>query len=201
MFNTYIQYYILPIWPTYAISMLSVCLLIFPYYILNAWTNLYRTWYAYQGTWAHLNGVLHKSLPSVCVSVCVSLLSLLRKTWIKCILPFIARQRLGKHVPAATNTHNNRRIYGRVCLWVCLCIPLSLLGNISVKKFPRQRRIVRGVVLYAVRVVSKESRRLVLPRTSCMYIMCHLYFEFEVLTTVKINIVVLVTTSCGLMDG
>jgi hypothetical protein len=44
---------------------------------LNAWTNLYETWYVYHGTWAHLNGVFHKSLPSVCVPVCVSLLSLL----------------------------------------------------------------------------------------------------------------------------
>jgi hypothetical protein len=47
------------------------------------------------------------------------------------------------------------------------CIPLSLLGNNSVKTFPRQGRIVGRVVFYAIRVVSKESRRLVLPRTSC----------------------------------
>jgi hypothetical protein len=37
------------------------------------------------------NGVLHKSLPSVCVFVCVS--------------PIVARQRLRKNVTAATNTH------------------------------------------------------------------------------------------------
>jgi hypothetical protein len=36
-------------------------------------TNLYETWYAYHGTWTHLNGVLHKSFPSVCQSVCVTL--------------------------------------------------------------------------------------------------------------------------------
>jgi hypothetical protein len=34
---------------------------------LNAWTNLYETWYAHHGTWVHLNGVLHKPLTSVCV--------------------------------------------------------------------------------------------------------------------------------------
>jgi hypothetical protein len=45
--------------------------------LLNAWTNLYETSYADHGTWAYLNGVLHKSLPSACVSICVSLLSLL----------------------------------------------------------------------------------------------------------------------------
>jgi hypothetical protein len=61
------------------------------------------------------NGVLHESLPSVCLSVCIFL--------------------------------------------------LSLQSNGSVKTFPRQRRIVGTVVLYAVPVVSKESRRLVLPRT------------------------------------
>jgi hypothetical protein len=45
----------------------------------------------YHGTWAHLNGVLNKSLPSIWVSVCVS-----------CT---VARQRLGKNVTVATNTH------------------------------------------------------------------------------------------------
>jgi hypothetical protein len=96
-------------------------------------------------------------------SVCVSLLSLLGKGSVKCIPPFIARQRLGKQVPAAKNTSNNRRNVS-----VRLCIPLSLLGNNSVKTF--QRQIVEGVVFYAVRAVWKESRRLVLPRTSCLYL-------------------------------
>jgi hypothetical protein len=150
-----------------------------PCQLLNAWTNLYETWHVYHGNWAHLGGVLHKSLPSVCVSVCVSLLSLLGNGSVKCLPPFGARQRLGKHVPAATNTRYSRSIVGRVMfctvhvvskesLWVCgLCIPLSLVGNNSVKTVPRQRRIVGGIVFYAVHVVSKESRRLVLPRTSC----------------------------------
>jgi hypothetical protein len=47
--------------------MLSVCLYVYPpHQVLNSWTNLYKTWYAYHGTWAHLNGILHKSLP-VCL--------------------------------------------------------------------------------------------------------------------------------------
>jgi hypothetical protein len=54
-------------------------------------------------------------------------------------------------------------------LWVCLCVHLLLLANNSVKTFPRQRRIVRGVVFHAVHVVSKKSRRLFLPRTSCYW--------------------------------
>jgi hypothetical protein len=90
----------------------------------------------------------------------------------------VSLQRLGKHVPAATNTCNNRRIVGPVIFYVvrvlskdslsaCLFIPLSLLGNNSVKTFPRQWRIVGGVVFYAVRIVSKEIRRLFIPRTFC----------------------------------
>jgi hypothetical protein len=98
---------------------------------------------------SHLKGVLHKSLPSVCASVCVSILLLQSNGSVKCIPPFGARQRLGKHVSAATNTPNNRRIVGLIIFYavrvlskeslgVCLCIPLSLLGNKSVKIFPRQ---------------------------------------------------------------
>jgi hypothetical protein len=44
--------------------------------------------------------------------------------------------------------------------------PLSLSGNNSVNTFPRQRRIVGGVVSYAVHVVSEKSRRLILYGTS-----------------------------------
>jgi hypothetical protein len=98
--------------------------------------------------------------------VCMcTLLSLLGKGSVKCILPFAARQRLGKHVPASKKTRNNRRIVGRVCLIVWLCMPLSLLGNSSIKAFPWQRRIVGDVVLYAFCGVSKKSMRLVQPRT------------------------------------
>jgi hypothetical protein len=91
---------------------------------------IFMTWY--YGTRANLSGVLLKSLPSVCVSVCVSLLSLLGKGPVKCIL-------------------------------------LSLLGNNSVKTFPRQRRI-GGFVFCWVRFVSRKSRRLILPRTSCLFV-------------------------------
>jgi hypothetical protein len=51
----------------------AVCVSVnLPYQILNAWTNLYETWHVHHGTWAHLNVVLHKFLPSVSVSECVS---------------------------------------------------------------------------------------------------------------------------------
>jgi hypothetical protein len=51
---------------TYALSMPS---LYQPYQLLDARTNFYETWYVPRGTWVHLNGVLHKSLPTVCVYV------------------------------------------------------------------------------------------------------------------------------------
>jgi hypothetical protein len=110
--------------------------------------------------WAHLNGVLmgriYESLPLVCVSVCVSFLWLLGKGSVIYIPPFIAGQRIGKHVPAATNTHSSRKIVRLLYLRVCACILLSLLGNTSVKTFPRQRRIVGGFVFCAGPVVSKK---------------------------------------------
>jgi hypothetical protein len=97
---------------------------------------------------------IHKSLPSLCVSVCIS-------------PSVVARQQLGRQVPVAKNTRNSRgivdvvfygvRVVSKENLWVSLCIPLSLLGNGSVNTFSRQRRIVGGVVFYPVRVVSKKS--------------------------------------------
>jgi hypothetical protein len=58
---------------------------------------------------AHLSGVLHKVF-HLSVAVCVSLLSLLGNGSLKCSPQFGARQRLRKHVPAAKNTRNNKRI-------------------------------------------------------------------------------------------
>jgi hypothetical protein len=90
-----------------------------------------------------------------------------------CLNVYVARQRLDKTVTAATNTHATLKelldssfFAVRVVwksLWLCLCIPLSSLGNGSANMFPLQRGVGRGVVLYAVRVVLKDSRRSVLP--------------------------------------
>jgi hypothetical protein len=100
-------------------------------------------------------------------SVCLCILHIVARQRLgKCIPLFGTTQRIGRHVSESTNARNNWRIVGRVCLWVCVCIHLPLLDNNSVKTFPPHRRAVGGVVFYAVRVLSKESRRLVLPRTS-----------------------------------
>jgi hypothetical protein len=113
----------------YAVYMTAYLLLS----ILNASINLC-------GNWVHLRGLLRKSLPSVCVSLCLSLLSLQGNGWVQYYVPpFGARQRLGKHVPAAKNTRDKRmvgyvisvavRVLSKECLWVSLFIPLSLLGE------------------------------------------------------------------------
>jgi hypothetical protein len=102
--------------------MLSPCCLCLcvspPYQLLNAWKKLYETWYVYHVTWAHFNGILNKSLPTVCVSLFACCQATARKE----------RYRGNEY------TRNSRGILGRV-------------------------------VFYVVRVVTKESRRLVLPRT------------------------------------
>jgi hypothetical protein len=89
------------------------------------------------------------------------------------IPPIVARQRLGKQVPAATNTFNKRKIVGWVIFyavrvlskereWDCLCVPLSLKGKGSVNTFPRQRRIVGDVLFYSVVVVPNFSQNFLL---------------------------------------
>jgi hypothetical protein len=74
---------------------------------------------------------------------------------------------------------------------VCMCIPLSLLGRGTVRTLPRHeytrsnRRISGRVVFDAVRVISKESSRLVLPRTSCSnyhHLSCFLFVGVAELT-------------------
>jgi hypothetical protein len=57
-----------------------------------------------------------------------------------------------------------------VGLWVCLCICLSLQGSGLVNTFPWRQRILGGVVLCEVHVLSKGSRQLVLSKTSSLYI-------------------------------
>jgi hypothetical protein len=69
----------------------AVCVSVYPLYqLLNAWTNLYETWYAYHGNWAI--SVVYP-INSSHQSVCLYLYPLI-----------IARQRLGKNVTAVTKT-------------------------------------------------------------------------------------------------
>jgi hypothetical protein len=109
--------------------------------LLNAWTNLYEIWYEYHGTWT-------------------------LKRW----------SEGSQSCQAVKYGNESRGTRNRDSLWwrgpaAIYCTELSLLGNSSVNTFLRQRSIVGGVVFYAVHVVSKESRPLVLTRTSCYIIL------------------------------
>jgi hypothetical protein len=70
---------------------------------------------------------INPSYQSVCLYVYPPIVA--RQKFGKVYPPFIARQRLGKHITTVKNTRNSRRIVGRVCLWVSLCMLLSLLGK------------------------------------------------------------------------
>jgi hypothetical protein len=133
--------------------MLSVCLPP-PIKLLSAWTKLNETPYIYQDTWAHFGAILHKSLWSVCLHL-YPLLS--------------SRQWLGKRVPTATSARNNR-IIGDVVFYA---VHVTSKERLCVSVYPpavARQQIVGGIIFYVVRVVSKESWWLVLPRTSCLYI-------------------------------
>jgi hypothetical protein len=101
---------------------------------------------------------------------------------------YVARQRLGKNLTTAMNTHtvteeflNTFFLYGLCCIkeeFVVVSVyPPSLLSNGLVNTFLRQRGIVGGTVFYVAHVMSKESMQLVLPRTSCCNLKLLLLFE------------------------
>jgi hypothetical protein len=113
--------------------------------------------------WAHLNGLIYKSFPSVCVSVYGFPLSL-RGNGLVFTFP---RKRIHGTKKVVRLVHmrpmsHNRKVCGPVC------VPLPFRNSVSANTFPRQWRIVRGFVFYAVHFVWKESRLWVLPRTSCL---------------------------------
>jgi hypothetical protein len=117
-----------------AFSLLSTfpsCLCVLPYQLLNASTNLYETWHVYHGTWAHFNGVLHKSLPSVCVSIPLSLLG-------NGSVNTFPRQRI--HATELLDASFPMRSVSIEGESVRLCIPLLLLANRSVNTFPPQKK-------------------------------------------------------------
>jgi hypothetical protein len=134
------------------------------YQLLNVWTNPYETWYVYHATWAHINGVLHKSLSWVCMSVCLSLPPLLGSGSVKTF----PQQRIYATVEELLDASFSMRS----CPIEGEAIHLSFLRNNLVKTFQWQERIVGGIVFYVVHVVSKENKRLVLPRTYCYRIYC-----------------------------
>jgi hypothetical protein len=133
---------------------------------------------------------LMRSTCCLCVWICMhlstlelpnqSLWNFVCISWHRCVCmcspSIVATQRFSRYVIVPKNTRSSARIVGRIVLYaglvskesLWLCVPLlSLLGNGSLNTFPQKRRIVGRVVFYVVHVISKESGRLVLPRTSC----------------------------------
>jgi hypothetical protein len=119
--------------------------------------------FIYHGTWAHLSALFHKSLPSVCVSVCVS-------------PPIVNRQRLGKQVPAAKNRRNNTKIIERVIYyavrviwresqWVCLCTLPIVARQFINKHVPTAKNCWRCLICGPCRI---RGEWLVLPVTACL---------------------------------
>jgi hypothetical protein len=66
-----------------------------------------------------------------------------------------------------------------VCISLCRCQATTWVKHYRCNEYTGCRRIVGGVVLYAVRVVSKESMRLGLPRTSCLYSLLRIYLFLD----------------------
>jgi hypothetical protein len=96
-------------------------------------------------------------------------------------LPVVARHWQSKNITLTTNTHATTEemlgtlfsvqsmSYQRGICVLCVYAPV-LLGNGLAYTFLWQWGIVGGVIFYAVCFVWKESRWLVLPRTSCFKI-------------------------------
>jgi hypothetical protein len=101
-------------------SPCCLCLWIPPPQSTSEWPNRsYETWYIYHSTWAHLSGVLNEFLSSVSVFLCMCIYIYINThthTHTHTHTPLIVDgQLLDKHVPGATNTRNDRRIF-----FVCL---------------------------------------------------------------------------------
>jgi hypothetical protein len=134
-------------------TLLSVYLYGYSPQVLNSWTNLYVTWYVYIMVQEPISTayLINPSHQSVCLHV---------------YLPVVARQRLEKHVPTATNASNDRElldspfsafpVVSKENLWVCLCIPLLLLGNSSVNTLPQQQELFEAS--FFVRSMSYQKK-------------------------------------------
>jgi hypothetical protein len=78
----------------------------------------------YHGNWAHLNGILHKSLPSVCVSICISLLSLLCNSSVNTFPQQQIHATIGELLDASFSMWSvsyERRVCGSACVSLYCC--------------------------------------------------------------------------------
>jgi hypothetical protein len=68
----------------------------------------YETWYVYHDTWARFKGVLHKPLPSFCVSICAS--PIISRQLLCKNPPTVARWQLSKNITATMNTYTTKEL-------------------------------------------------------------------------------------------
>jgi hypothetical protein len=101
----------------YDVISLRVAVCVCPLSTSECLNNLFEIWYLHHGTWPQLKGVLHKSFPSVCVYK-------------------LTVARLGRHVPAAMNTHNRTTVGGAVSYQRRVCGPVCLSFIVASKHLP-----------------------------------------------------------------
>jgi hypothetical protein len=105
-----------------------------------------------------------------------------------CVLDsIVATQRLGEKHPRCNEYTQQKNWTSFLCgpcrlkaELVNVCIPLPFLGNGSVNTFPKQRRIVGGIVFNAVCAVSEKSRRSVHHRNCCLMLSYNSQCAFDV---------------------
>jgi hypothetical protein len=147
-----------------------------PYWLLNTWASFYETWYSCHGTWAQLKSVLHKSFSSVCVSLCVSLLSLLGKSSINCISPFLLGNgcvNLSQQQPIHATIEEllDARVCGSVCVFPYRCY--------TIKTFLWRGRIFGSIVFMRFVSYKRKLGIWVLPRTSYFSLIDYIIWNSE----------------------
>jgi hypothetical protein len=83
-------------------------------------------------------------------------------------------QRLQKKKELLNAPFSLRYVSCEKFLRICLFFPISLIGKGSMNTFPRQRRMSGDVILYAIPVVSKKNRRVILS-IACYCMLLHKY--------------------------
>jgi hypothetical protein len=106
-------------------------------------------WYIYRATWVHLSSILHKSLPSVCVSMCIHL-SLLGSGSVKIPLALLRNGSI-KTLPRHKYTRNNRRI-GRVDFYA-VSVPSRKVRDLF---FP-EPVVFKHVIAYLTCLVKEQA--------------------------------------------
>lgn len=107
----------------------------------------------------------------------------------------VVRPCVGIHVPVTVETQNNEDlldvsfsvqslsyqswVFGCACMCAHVCV--AWYAHFHGSKYTKQIRLVGCFVFCVIHVVLKESRQVVLPRTSCFVLLYTLWYRLEVL--------------------